>query len=95
MKGKESSYDYYCLYDLRKIAKEKGVPNPTTYRKKELIKQILQIDDGIIKPRFSNKGRPTTKKINLTLSSNDVIIVLDTINKIRKLLEALEKEIIK
>ena len=95
MKVKESMYDYYCLYDLRKIAKEKGVPNPTTYRKKDLIKQITQIDDGKIKPRFSNKGRPTTKKISLTLPSNDVIIILDTISKIRKLLDALEKEIIK
>ncbi len=95
MKVKESLYDDYCLYDLRKIAKEKGVPNPTTYRKKDLIKLMLQIDDGKIKPCFSNKGRPTTKKINLTLPSNDIIIVLDTINKIRKLLDALEKEIIK
>lgn len=95
MKVKESLYDNYCLYDLRKIAKEKGVPNPTTYRKRDLIKLMLQIDDGKLKPCFSNKGRPTTKKINLTLPSNDVIIVLDTINKIRKLLDALEKEIIK
>ena len=92
MKVKESLYDNYCLYDLRKIAKEKGVPNPTTYRKQDLIKQILQIDDGKIKPCFSNKGRPTTKKIELTLSPNNAINVLETISKMKELLDLLEKQ---
>lgn len=54
------------IYDLRNIARQKGVKNPTTKTRNELVKEIQVIEQGIQKPFFnhSNRGRPF-KKIDL------------------------------
>lgn len=53
-------YNNFSIYELRNIAREKGVKLPTTLRKKDLIDEIIKLDKGIIKPYFrtSKQGRP-------------------------------------
>lgn len=59
-------YEQFGIYELRKIARQKGVASPTKLRKKDLIEQITKIDSGEILPKANpiNRGRPV-KFINL------------------------------
>ena len=59
-------YEQFGIYELRKIARQKGVMCPTRLKKKDLIEQISKIDSGEILPYISpdNRGRPA-KFINL------------------------------
>ena len=53
------SLDKYCIYELRCIAREKGVKCPTKLKKKELIKEIHLIEKGKKQPYVKEKvGRP-------------------------------------
>lgn len=50
----------FGIYQLRDIARKLGVHLPTTYKKEELIEQILKIQSGELKPFVAKnkKGRP-------------------------------------
>lgn len=53
-------YNDFGIYELRNIAREKGVKSPSTKKKNELIEDIIKLDSGVIKP-YVNKtkqGRP-------------------------------------
>lgn len=53
-------YENYNLYELRTLGREKGVKAPTTFKRRELIEQIINIDNGIFSPYDKNtkQGRP-------------------------------------
>lgn len=53
-------YEQFGIYELRNIARDKGVAHPTSLRKRELIKQIVKLDNGEILPHIDkyNRGRP-------------------------------------
>ena len=53
-------YNFYDfgLMQLRIYAKKIGVKAPTACTKIELIEKIKQVEDGIVKPYFSERGRP-------------------------------------
>ncbi len=46
------------IHYLRTYARQIGVKKSTTYRKFDLIEQILNVLEGKIKPHFSCAGRP-------------------------------------
>lgn len=66
-------YDDFNIYELRNIAREKGVKLPTTKKKKELIEEIIKLDSGIIKPyvKKTKQGRP--RKHNLKIDYNKLL----------------------
>lgn len=53
-------YEQFGIYELRNIARDKGVKSPTLLNKNALITQIMEIDDGSLEPTFrtSKQGRP-------------------------------------
>ncbi len=93
MEDKTSWYERFNIHDLRKMARSIGVPAPTTYKKKDLIKMMEDIEQGKTKPCFSNKGRPVSIEIKKDNSVSSKTRIISMINEIRELLFALEKEI--
>ncbi|MBQ0017376.1 MAG: hypothetical protein KBT30_01945 [Clostridiales bacterium] len=71
MRDKKSYYERYGIYELRKIARDKGVKSPTILRRSEIIEKIELIESGIEKPCFNskNRGRPA-KEIEITKYKN-------------------------
>ena len=61
-----SKYDDLGIFELRAIGREIGVKSPTTYKRDELIKNIENIEKGIIEPyrKTKRQGRPA-KNINI------------------------------
>lgn len=58
-KGIMGNYELYGIYELRLIARNKGVKRPTTKRKAILLDEIKKIDNGELKPYFpKEQGRP-------------------------------------
>ena len=50
------------IYELRYLAREKGVKSPTTKKRDELILSIINIQDGVEKPaQKSRQGRPAKR----------------------------------
>ena len=46
------------IYPLRQIGRQIGVKKPSSLKKTDLINAILDLQNGYIKPYFTNKGRP-------------------------------------
>ncbi len=61
---KEKLYNA-SIHDLRIYARQIGVKAPTQLKKAELIEEIFKIQEGIIKPICSKKGRPIIKRNNI------------------------------
>ncbi len=53
-------YEQFGIYELRNIARDKGVKSPTLLNKNALITQIMEIDNGSFEPTFrtTKQGRP-------------------------------------
>jgi len=53
-------YNNFGIYELRNIAREKGVKSPTTKKREILIEEIIKLDCGKIKPyiKKTKQGRP-------------------------------------
>ena len=53
--------DRLGVYDIRNIAREVGVPSPTTEKKGDLIRAIVEVESGQKAPegKRTNKGAPT------------------------------------
>lgn len=94
MEERTSWYEHFNIHDLRKMARAIGIPNPTIYKKKDLIKKMQDVEQGKIKPCFSKKGRPVSKEIKKDNLDRYKAKIINIINGIRELLYALEKEII-
>ena len=62
------------LYSLRNLAREIGVKAPTSFKKQELIDEILLIDSGKKQAYKSNKGRPAKDGMDHYLSSDTIKI---------------------
>ena len=55
----KKQFENLGIYEIRKIAREKGVYSPTKLRREKLIEQIIKVDSGEIKPyQKKSKGRP-------------------------------------
>lgn len=68
------------IYELRTLARNVGVPSPTTLKRQELLEQISEIIEGKKKAAPAKKvGRPP-KKINLDASVLDVYIPQDFVD---------------
>lgn len=57
MKYDRSSLEKVGIFELRLYAKKCGVYSPTTKRKKEIIDEIINIQEGDSSPVFNNRGR--------------------------------------
>ena len=88
-------YSKVNLHFLRIYARDIGVKSPNSCKKDVLIKKIKQIENGEVKPFFSKKGRPMSKKLAYKTERNEKEkqICLFIIDKVRKFLDELEKEI--
>ncbi len=75
------------IYELRDIARAMGVKSPTTFRKQDLITQIINIQEGKTTAHYSKRGRPPYVK-------NCVNYSLFDIERIDNLLQNLRNEII-
>lgn len=51
------------IYELRELARQKGVASPTHLKRAEIIQQIMEIEKGKLTPKFNTtkRGRPTKK----------------------------------
>ena len=60
-------YKNYSIYELRNIGRNKGVKNPTTLRRADLINEINKIDRGEVLPyvKKTKQGRPTKGMNNI------------------------------
>ena len=87
--------EQYGFYFIRQIAREIGVKNASTFKKKELIDAILDVQNGFVKPYFptKGKGRPAMKIFQDPLkdkqSSKEIeeIVLADTKNRKVELFE--------
>lgn len=62
------------IYDLRDVARKKGVRSPASKRKDQLITEIIDIQNGVQQPIFNNKfGRPTKARLTKT----DILVEFD------------------
>ena len=93
-------YSKINLHLLRIYAREIGVKAPCACTKKELIKKIMDVESGKIKPCFNKVGRPVSKKLvcqieQLKVENKDQekSLVLFVINRLKEFLCDLEKEI--
>lgn len=61
-----NKYEDLGIYQLRVVAREIGVKNATIYKKKDLIKKIIDIEKGKTKPykKTTKQGRPA-KDLNM------------------------------
>ena len=64
LKRYSSAFNYMnglSVYEVRNIAREVGIPSPTTEKKGGLIAQIIRVEAGLDTParKTSNKGAPT------------------------------------
>ncbi len=96
-------YTKLNLHYLRIYARDIGVKSPCSYRKNELILKIKEVESGLVKPYFSKVGRPASRQPNLEdvkkqrktkvngCYKNTLFFVL---NRMKKFLEDLEKEIL-
>ncbi len=71
MSEREKELSNYLLQDLRKIAKEKGAKSPSSLPKNDLIKEIIKLENGILTPSFSRRGRPNKKRLAFNGDSPD------------------------
>ncbi len=64
LKENEKLYESLGIYDLRNVAREKGVKSPTTKKRQELIDEILKIDRGEQEPHVKRgRGRPEKPRV--------------------------------
>lgn len=81
----------YGLMQLRIYAKNIGVKAPTAYTKTELIKKIEQVENGIVPPHFTDKGRPqinTFVDFDKTKNEEDISdIQIENLEVRKKILE--------
>ena len=73
-----------------------GVKAPTSLRKNDLIKAIIDVDSGVVAPYYSKMGKPKMKKMAFEKFNNNIEIsevdYVDPIEKeIDKALEPLKK----
>lgn len=54
----EIDFNKYTLTELRKFARFLGIPNPTSYNKKQLIKEINNAFIKKPEPKKNKRGRP-------------------------------------
>lgn len=87
---------------MRRYARDIGVKSPCTYRKKDLIKKIKDVESGKILPYFSKKGRPLCEHHNIdnikakqtpNFEKSDKNVLLYAIKRFKEFLEDLENEI--
>ncbi len=60
---KEEDLRKFNLLTLREFARKIGVKSPTSKKKAQLIKEIVNIEKGLQKPYFSKFGRKPSKSI--------------------------------
>lgn len=67
---KYSLYNQVSIYELRNLAREKGVRCPSKKKKLDLINEIIQIDNGSKQPyiKTTNQGRPLKKTLNIDIN---------------------------
>ena len=75
------------IYELRSVARSLGVKSPTTFRKQDLITQIINVQEGKLTAHYSKRGRPPYVK-------NCINYDLFDIERIDNLLKNLRNEII-
>ena len=76
------------LYELRCIGRHIGVKAASSLSKSDLIEKILEIENGITTPTFTNKGRPSMAYTKKTYFNPCVL------KKIDKILNKAKEEII-
>lgn len=53
------NYDKYHIYELRNMARDKGIKSPTTLKRAELIESLIKIENGELQPIIkTTRGRP-------------------------------------
>ena len=75
------------IYELRGVARSLGVKSPTTFRKNDLITQIINIQEGKLTAHYTKRGRPPYVKNCIDYNSFDI-------ERIDNLLQNLRNEII-
>lgn len=64
------NYDDYSIYELRLIARQKGIKSPTTKKKQQLI-EALNSNASTTKTRKPQKGRPCLSLHNKYMCENN------------------------
>ena len=93
----QERFDFYKqlgIHDLRRIAMAVGVRLPTKLKVDELIRTIIDVEEGRVEPyvKATNKGRPskTNENMQYYLKICDAQIIKSQAEKIKSLEETLE-----
>ena len=65
-------YKNINIFELRMIAREKGVRCPTTLNKPQLIEQLAKVENGEIAPYFKQSGGKGRPVMTTTLNLNNI-----------------------
>ena len=77
------NYENVNLTYLRKIGREKGVKNPCSLKKNELIKEIQAIERGEKPPFFTKRGRPLKDSTDFEIENSKFLKIKSTIKSKR------------
>ena len=78
MKYSIEELNAFNLHSLRILARNFGVKSPSSLKKSVLVDEILNIQNGIKNPYFSNKkGRPVKRYVTLQKNNGDTEIVCE------------------
>ena len=91
MKYTEELLNKESIYTLRNIGRKLGVKSPTKQIKPQLIKSIIAVANGEIKPYSTKKGRPAIKSEisygNINSEENKEEINPELLHLIRKIVK--------
>ena len=81
------------IYDLRTLARELGVKHPSMLKKKELIDNIIKINNGLINSSNEKRGRKPRSKLDFSIVEKKGLTEYQK-EEIFNLIEKLKQDII-
>ena len=81
------NYQNLCIYELRVLAKSKGVKCPTKMKKQQIIECLIAIENGHLTPYYTNKGRPQTRRVLKSDNAREMSIDILSACKIKYIID--------